>query len=60
MADTKAMDAVLSLVARLQLFVDDEVEPRSVETLEADLTELYSWLVTVERAGARWRASRQN
>jgi len=60
MVDTKRMDDVLSLVARLQLFVDDDVEPRSEETLEADLSDLYQWLVTVERAGARWKAARRN
>jgi len=45
----KSVDDLLSLVARLALFVVDELVPVSEDVLEADLEELYDFLVAVER-----------
>jgi len=56
----KELDEVLSLCARMQLFVDDEVEPTNEETLAADLEALYLWLVKVERTARAWRQARMN
>jgi len=55
----KSVDEVLSLVSRLALFVVDELEPIREASLEADLEELYDFLVAVERKAAQWKAGRE-
>jgi len=52
--DKKSVDSIMSVVARLSLFVVDELEPVSAAVLEADLEELYAWLVAVERKANAW------
>jgi len=52
-----SVDEVLRLVARLALFVVDEVEPTSEDVLEADLEALYDFLVAVERRARQWSES---
>jgi len=52
-----SVDEVLRLVARLALFVVDEVEPTSEDVLEADLESLYDFLVAVERRARQWSES---
>jgi len=54
-AEKASVDEVLKLVARLALFVVDEVEPTSEDVLEEDLEALYDFLVAVERRANRWR-----
>jgi len=54
-AEKASVDEVLRLVARLALFVVDEVEPTSEDVLEADLEELYDFLIAVERRATKWR-----
>jgi len=48
-SDKKSFDDIMSLVARLGLFVCDELEPVSLDVLEADLEDLYAFVVAVER-----------
>jgi len=48
-SDKKSFDDIISLVARLALFVVDELEPVSLAVLEANLEDLYEFLVAVER-----------
>jgi len=57
-AEKASVDEVLRLVARLALFVVDEVEPTSEDVLEADLEELYDFLVAVERRANEWKRQR--
>jgi len=57
-AEKASVDEVLRLVARLALFVVDEVEPTSEDVLEADLEALYEFLVAVERRARDWERQR--
>lgn len=43
------IDAYVSAVARLALWLVDELEPNSNDVLEADLDDVYALLVLVER-----------
>jgi len=54
---TERNEAV-SLCARLALFVADELEPLSEETLEEDLAALYQFVARVERTARKWRRAR--
>lgn len=54
----KSVEEVVSCVSRLALFVCDELEPLSEAVLEADLEELYDFLVAVERVAVKWKAAR--
>jgi len=53
--DRKSVEEAINAVARLALFVVDELEPLSEAVLEADLEEMYELLVTIERKARSWR-----
>lgn len=59
--DTKTkelVDEVVSTMARLMLFVADELEPSDDATLLKDLDTIYRALVSVERCARQWKAAR--
>jgi len=52
------LNRIVSIVSTLALFVFDELEPVSEEVLEADLEDLYEWLVKVERKATAYKGSK--
>lgn len=54
----EAVDLVVNTMARLMLFVADELEPADDVSLLQDLDTIYRALVTIERCARQWKAQR--
>lgn len=56
--EREKLDAWMSLVCRLALFVFDQLEPSNEGTLGADLEELEEFATAVLEAARAWRKAR--
>lgn len=54
----EAVDLVVNTMARLMLFVADELEPADDVSLLQDLDTIYRALVSIERCARQWKARR--